>query len=67
VIDITNQVGYRNTTNQSLQPLRGLVPEVQTANKKDNFQRMETCVMGQVGRKFTREFEGPTVRRLEQG
>jgi hypothetical protein len=54
--------GYRNMTNQSLRPLRGLVPEVQTANKKHNFQRMATCVMGQVERKFTREFKGALVR-----
>jgi hypothetical protein len=27
VINITNQTGYRNATNESLQLLRGLVPE----------------------------------------
>jgi hypothetical protein len=44
-----------------------LSPEAETANKKHNFQRMETSVMGQVGRKFTREFKGAAVRRLELG
>ena len=39
-------------------PLRGLVPEVETANKRHNFQRMETCVMGQLGRKLRVNFKG---------
>jgi hypothetical protein len=67
VINITNQTGYRNTTNQFLQPLRGLVPEVETANKKHNFSANGDLCHGKVGRKFTCEFKGAAVRRLELG